>query len=57
PDACRLIVPREVLDRWEDTFCQSLILGSEKSYCSFKDYSTLLVDDGGSAVTSEKRFD
>nr|GEV97597.1 dolichyl-phosphate beta-glucosyltransferase [Tanacetum cinerariifolium] len=31
--------------------------GSEKSYCSFKDYSTLLVDDGGNAVASEKRFD
>ncbi|GKF81545.1 zinc finger, C6HC-type containing protein, partial [Tanacetum coccineum] len=33
PEACRLIVPKEVLDRWENALCESLILGSEKFYC------------------------
>ncbi|GJR69096.1 zinc finger, C6HC-type containing protein [Tanacetum coccineum] len=54
PEACRLIVPREVLDRWEDALCESLILGAEKFYCPFKDCSALLVDDGGGAVTSSE---
>ncbi|GKD77603.1 zinc finger, C6HC-type containing protein, partial [Tanacetum coccineum] len=54
PEACRLIVPREVLDRWEDALCESLILGSEKFYCPFKDCSALLVNDGGGAVTSSE---
>ncbi|GJZ56646.1 zinc finger, C6HC-type containing protein, partial [Tanacetum coccineum] len=54
PEACRLIVPREVLERWEYALCESLILGSEKFYCPFKDCSALLVNDGGGAVTSSE---
>ncbi|GJU11204.1 zinc finger, C6HC-type containing protein, partial [Tanacetum coccineum] len=54
PEACRLIAPREVLDRWENALCESLILGSEKFYCPFKDCSALLVDDGGQTVTSSE---
>ncbi|GJS27087.1 zinc finger, C6HC-type containing protein [Tanacetum coccineum] len=54
PEACRLFVPREVLERWEDALCESLILGAEKFYCPFKDCSALLVNDGGGAVTSSE---
>ncbi|GJU56846.1 zinc finger, C6HC-type containing protein [Tanacetum coccineum] len=54
PEACRLIVPKEVLDRWEDALCESLILGAEKFYCPFKDCSAMLVNDGGEAVTSSE---
>ncbi|PWA80518.1 Zinc finger, C6HC-type [Artemisia annua] len=54
PEACRLIVPKEVLERWENSLCESLILGSEKFYCPFKDCSAMLVDDGGGAVTSSE---
>ncbi|GKD40782.1 zinc finger, C6HC-type containing protein, partial [Tanacetum coccineum] len=54
PEVCRLIVPKEVLERWEDALCESLILGAEKFYCPFKDCSALLVDDGGGAVTSSE---
>lgn len=51
PHACRSILPQEVLDRWENVLCESLILGSQKFYCPFKDCSAMLVDDGGEVVT------
>ncbi|CAI9267632.1 unnamed protein product [Lactuca saligna] len=54
PEHCRAIVPKEVLERWEEALCESLILGSEKFYCPFKDCSVMLVDDGGESVTSSE---
>ncbi|KAI4325383.1 hypothetical protein MLD38_030788 [Melastoma candidum] len=51
PYTCRAIVPAEVFDRWEKFLCESLILGSQKFYCPFKDCSALMVDDGGEVVT------
>ncbi|PWA82754.1 Zinc finger, C6HC-type [Artemisia annua] len=54
PEMCRYFVPKEVLDRWENALCESLILGTEKFYCPFKDCSALLVDDGGQTVTSSE---
>ncbi|KAI3414557.1 uncharacterized protein J3R85_016200 [Psidium guajava] len=51
PHVCRAILPPEVLDRWENVLCDSLILGFQKSYCPFKDCSAMLVDDGGEVVT------
>ncbi|KAF5732087.1 E3 ubiquitin-protein ligase [Tripterygium wilfordii] len=54
PQNCREIVPAEVFDRWENTLCESLVLGSQKFYCPFGDCSALLVDDGGVTVTSSE---
>ncbi|XP_071733529.1 E3 ubiquitin-protein ligase RSL1-like [Rutidosis leptorrhynchoides] len=54
PQVCRSIVPKQVLDRWEDVLCESLIMGSEKFYCPFKDCSAMLVDNGGLKVTSSE---
>ncbi|KAL4560119.1 hypothetical protein LXL04_032268 [Taraxacum kok-saghyz] len=54
PEHCRTIIPKEVLERWEDALCESLILGTQKIYCPFKDCSAMLVDDGGKAVTSSE---
>ncbi|KAH7856920.1 hypothetical protein Vadar_006934 [Vaccinium darrowii] len=51
PDFCRQILPQQLFDRWENAMCESLILGSEKFYCPFKDCSAMLVDDGGERVT------
>ncbi|GJY77657.1 zinc finger, C6HC-type containing protein [Tanacetum coccineum] len=30
PEACKTIVPKEVMERWENALCESLIMGSEK---------------------------
>ncbi|KAK1263526.1 hypothetical protein QJS04_geneDACA013574 [Acorus gramineus] len=43
---CRLILPKEVFDRWGDALCEAVILGSAKFYCPFKDCSALLIDEG-----------
>lgn len=51
PQLCRSLVPKEVFERWENALCESMVLGSHKFYCPFKDCSTLLVDDGGVVVT------
>ncbi|KVH88647.1 hypothetical protein Ccrd_026217, partial [Cynara cardunculus var. scolymus] len=44
---CRSIIPKQVLQRWENSLCESLILGSQRFYCPFKDCSSMLVDDDG----------
>ncbi|KAJ0794440.1 putative transcription factor C2H2 family [Helianthus annuus] len=54
PEACRSIVPKEVLERWESILCESVIMESQKFYCPFKDCSAMLVDDGGVAVTQSE---
>ncbi|KAL8098790.1 hypothetical protein AgCh_031492 [Apium graveolens] len=54
PDICREIVPTEVLERWENVLCESLIIGSQKFYCPFKDCSALMMDDGEEKVTSSE---
>ncbi|KAJ0816987.1 putative transcription factor C2H2 family [Helianthus annuus] len=54
PEACRSIVPKEVLERWESILCESLIMESQKFYCPFKDCSAMLVDDGGVVVTQSE---
>ena len=51
PQCCLSIIPKEVFDRWENALCESLVLGSQKFYCPFKDCSVMLVDDGGEVVT------
>ncbi|KAF5801375.1 putative transcription factor C2H2 family [Helianthus annuus] len=54
PEACRSIVPKEVLERWESILCESVIMESQKFYCPFKDCSAMLVDDGGVVVTQSE---
>ncbi|XP_058081846.1 E3 ubiquitin-protein ligase RSL1-like [Magnolia sinica] len=50
PDLCRPIIPTQVFDRWEAALSESMVLGSQKFYCLFKDYSVLRIDDGGDVV-------
>ncbi|KAM0001194.1 putative transcription factor C2H2 family [Helianthus debilis subsp. tardiflorus] len=54
PEACRSIVPKEVLERWENILCESVIMESDKFYCPFKDCSAMLLDDGGVTVTQSE---
>ncbi|KAJ4951518.1 hypothetical protein NE237_028350 [Protea cynaroides] len=47
PSQCRAIIPGEVFDRWSSSMCESLVLGSSRFYCPFKDCSgVMLVEDG-----------
>ncbi|KAF7120754.1 hypothetical protein RHSIM_Rhsim13G0104900 [Rhododendron simsii] len=33
PEFCHQILPQQLLDRWENALCKSLIIGSDKVYC------------------------
>ncbi|XP_071740722.1 E3 ubiquitin-protein ligase RSL1-like [Rutidosis leptorrhynchoides] len=52
PQVCQSFLPKQVFDRWENVLCESLIMGSEKFYCPFKDCSAMLLNDGDVTVTS-----
>ncbi|KAL1811378.1 hypothetical protein ACET3Z_021443 [Daucus carota] len=54
PDICREIVPKEVLERWENVLCESLFIGSQKFYCPFKDCSAVMLDDGEEKVLASE---
>lgn len=54
PEFCREIVSAEVIERWEEALCESLLLGFKKFYCPFKDCSALLVDDGEEGVVQSE---
>nr|KYP31240.1 putative E3 ubiquitin-protein ligase ARI10 [Cajanus cajan] len=51
PQYCRSIIPKEVIDRWENALCENFFLGSEKFYCPFKDCSAMLISDAEEIVT------
>lgn len=55
---CRVVLSRDVFDRWGDALCQALILDSAKFYCPFKDCSAVLImdDDVSGIVESECPF-
>lgn len=43
-DACREVLPKDVLDRWDEALCEALF-GSQRFYCPFKDCSAMLLND------------
>eukprot|EP00262_Sarcandra_glabra_P001193 TRINITY_DN11212_c1_g1_i1.p1 TRINITY_DN11212_c1_g1~~TRINITY_DN11212_c1_g1_i1.p1 ORF type:complete len:355 (-),score=45.23 TRINITY_DN11212_c1_g1_i1:176-1240(-) len=54
PEFCRSIIPVTVFERWENALCESMVLGSQKFYCPFKDCSALLVNDGEEEVVQSE---
>ncbi|XP_021802002.1 probable E3 ubiquitin-protein ligase RNF144A [Prunus avium] len=50
-DACRPMLPREVLERWNDALCEALVLGAQRLYCPFSDCSiVLIIDNEGEGI-------
>lgn len=48
---CTPILPKLVLERWNEALCEALVLGSQKVYCPFSDCSMVLViEDEGEIV-------
>lgn len=52
--ACRWMIPKDILIRWDESICKSLILESEKVYCPFKDCSAMLVNDSPQVIKETK---
>lgn len=49
-EACRSIVSKDIIDRWDGCMCMSLIPESQRVYCPFNDCSAMLVNDTGMAI-------
>ncbi|XP_050897600.1 E3 ubiquitin-protein ligase RSL1-like [Lathyrus oleraceus] len=52
PHDCSSVIPKDLLDRWENAICEETVLSSEKFYCPFKDCSAMLVNDEKEAVVT-----
>ncbi|XP_059640287.1 E3 ubiquitin-protein ligase RSL1-like [Cornus florida] len=52
-DACRPMIVREVLERWDEMVCESMISASERFYCPFRDCSAMMVNDSVGEVIRE----
>ncbi|KAJ7952020.1 RBR-type E3 ubiquitin transferase [Quillaja saponaria] len=52
-DACKPVLSKEVLDRWDEALYEAFILTIPKFYCPFKDCSAMLVDDNEGEVIRE----
>ncbi|KAA8528411.1 hypothetical protein F0562_035766 [Nyssa sinensis] len=53
-NACRLMIPNDILARWDESLCKSMILESQILYCPFMDCSAMLVDDSGEVIRETK---
>ncbi|CAL5385628.1 unnamed protein product [Camellia sinensis] len=49
-DACRKIIPKEVIVQWDEFLCKSMIPKSQIIYCPFRDCSAMLVNDSGEII-------
>ncbi|XP_073015883.1 E3 ubiquitin-protein ligase RSL1-like [Primulina eburnea] len=49
-DACREIVPNDLISAWDYAICESMIDDSQKFYCPYKDCSYLMVNDSGDFI-------
>ncbi|KAF5955402.1 hypothetical protein HYC85_008258 [Camellia sinensis] len=49
-DACRQIIPKEVIVQWDEFLCKSMIPKSQIIYCPFRDCSAMLVNDSGEII-------
>ncbi|KAB1214476.1 hypothetical protein CJ030_MR5G010366 [Morella rubra] len=44
-DACRPVLPKDVVERWDEAIFEALFPASQKLYCPFKDCSAMLLND------------
>ncbi|KAI5660359.1 hypothetical protein M9H77_29152 [Catharanthus roseus] len=54
-DSCSLIIPKDILSKWDEILCRSSIPDSQKFYCPYKNCSAMLIKDhtynGGIIIT------
>ncbi|RHN82081.1 putative IBR domain, Zinc finger, RING-type, E3 ubiquitin ligase RBR family [Medicago truncatula] len=44
-ESCRKLLPKELIDKWNDALCEAFFLTVPKFYCPFKDCSAMLLDE------------
>ncbi|XP_044485053.1 probable E3 ubiquitin-protein ligase RNF217 [Mangifera indica] len=54
-DFCRPLLPKGVIEIWEEAICEEMIDVSQRFYCPFKDCSAMLViENDGEVITSSE---
>uniref|UniRef100_A0A5B7B0H7 RBR-type E3 ubiquitin transferase n=1 Tax=Davidia involucrata TaxID=16924 RepID=A0A5B7B0H7_DAVIN len=53
-NACRLMIPKDILAQWDESLCKSIIIESQILYCPFRDCSAMLVDDSDEVIREIK---
>ncbi|KAK1366997.1 putative E3 ubiquitin-protein ligase RNF217 [Heracleum sosnowskyi] len=48
--ACRWMLSEDIIIRWDESLCTSLIEESQKLYCPYRDCSMLLLNDSGEYI-------
>ncbi|PRQ47104.1 putative IBR domain, E3 ubiquitin ligase RBR family [Rosa chinensis] len=48
------MLPSEVVERWESALRETMIVGSQRFYCPFKDCSIMLIEDGTQVVAESE---
>ncbi|XP_030507507.2 E3 ubiquitin-protein ligase RSL1 [Cannabis sativa] len=46
-ESCRSILPKEIVEKWDEALCEALLMECEKFYCPFNDCSAVLVREIG----------
>lgn len=49
-NTCRQIIPNDILVKWDESLCKSLIPESQTVYCPFMDCLAMLVNDSGEVI-------
>ncbi|XP_045787344.1 E3 ubiquitin-protein ligase RSL1-like isoform X1 [Trifolium pratense] len=44
-ESCISLLPKELIDKWNDALCEALFCSVPKFYCPFKDCSAMLLDE------------
>ncbi|CAJ2630227.1 unnamed protein product [Trifolium pratense] len=44
-ESCRALLPKELIDKWNDASCEALFINVPKFYCPFKYCSSMFLDE------------
>lgn len=53
-NSCQKILPKKIIDKWDELVCMSLIPVSQRIYCPFRDCLAMLVNDSGRTLIEVK---
>ncbi|KAJ4953522.1 hypothetical protein NE237_030354 [Protea cynaroides] len=54
PLSCSQIIPAELIEKWCDILCESVVLRYESAYCPFADCSILILNECGGNITKSE---
>ncbi|XP_057426541.1 E3 ubiquitin-protein ligase RSL1-like, partial [Lotus japonicus] len=46
-ETCRSMLPKDLIERWDDAMCEAFLLAAEKFYCPYRDCAAMMLDENG----------